>query len=406
MCWTMRYAATVWMVSMMVGCSHYGPAIMHSGQQPYTEALQQARDEQMLANLVRLRYMEMPVFLQISSINTQFALGGNIGASGTLNEGATPNVLGLSGGMNYEERPTITYALPESRQYLGRLLAPLGASQLAVLAQAGWGADTVMRSGVKRINGLAGVLAGASSPRRLKQRARFLEAVKLMTDLRDDGLAELSYGMKMTPTSSPTASLTGRGIAEAQAAFGGEFYTDKSGMYVLYTFKQLLYLLFSGASDYSPKAKRLRQLLQLDPKRYNFALIDSDRADDEKDRLYAHKATAALDPQAVWTELGMQNRSMMEVMSLLSKAVETPKEHIETGVVKGDAIASDLFAVRCSASMPSDAAVKIRRRGYWFYIDATDHRSKDTFALLNALLAVTAGTVPGADPVLTLPIGG
>ena len=97
------------------------------------EALQQASDEQLLLNLVRLRYMEMPVFLQTSNINTQFAVRSDLAASGTINEGNIPNVLGLSAGLGFEERPAISCGLPNSRDFPGRLLAPIGANQLGLL---------------------------------------------------------------------------------------------------------------------------------------------------------------------------------------------------------------------------------------------------------------------------------
>jgi len=79
--------------------------------------------EQLLLNIVRLRYDESPFFLQLSSISTTFAAQQNLGVSGQIPEGG-PNALGLSGGVSYMESPTVTWSLPDSSEYYGRLLSP------------------------------------------------------------------------------------------------------------------------------------------------------------------------------------------------------------------------------------------------------------------------------------------
>jgi len=63
------------------------------------------------------------------------------------------------------------------------------------------------------------------------------------------------------------------------------------------------------------------------------------------------------------------------------------------------------FVIRSSSDEPSDASLRIKYRGYWFYIPDNDLKSRKEFALITALFAVTGGTVPGAHPVLTLPVG-
>ena len=59
----------------------------------------------------------------------------------------------------------------------------------------------------------------------------------------------------------------------------------------------------------------------------------------------------------------------------------------------------------CSTKKPACAAVAVKYRGYWFYIDDRDHSSKATFALLMQLFELRAGGGPGKGPVLTLPVG-
>lgn len=64
------------------------------------------------------------------------------------------------------------------------------------------------------------------------------------------------------------------------------------------------------------------------------------------------------------------------------------------------------FVVRVAKTRPHQAAVAVKYRRHWFYIDDRDPASKPTFLLLRRILAlkVQAG---GAEalPILRLPIG-
>ena len=54
---------------LLTGCL-VGPRALQRDHLRYTQALREIQDEHRLMNLVRLRYMETPVFLQVTSINT------------------------------------------------------------------------------------------------------------------------------------------------------------------------------------------------------------------------------------------------------------------------------------------------------------------------------------------------
>lgn len=129
----------------------------------------------------------------------------------------------------------------------------------------------------------------------------------------------------------------------------------------------------------------------------------------EKGRAYTGESPAALDPEAVWPEIGLRGRSMMEIMQIASAAVQVPAEDMSLGIVFVDPSSTSdpadrLLVIKSSEAEPSNATLRIRYRNHWFYIEDNDLRSREAFALLNALFAVTAGTVPGANPILTLPV--
>ncbi len=104
---------------------------------------------------------------------------------------------------------------------------------------------------------------------------------------------------------------------------------------------------------------------------------------------------------------------MLEIMQVASKEVRVPREDVERGTatpnrsqdLQSDTDAANWFVIKSSDSAPSNSRLSIKYRDHWFYIDDTDLQSRETFAMLTALFAVVGGTVPGAHPVLTLPVG-
>ena len=70
----MTKTTLVWILFFSVlhtGCA-VGPSALQRDHPRYTQALREIQDEHRLLNLVRMRYMETPVFLQITSINTTY----------------------------------------------------------------------------------------------------------------------------------------------------------------------------------------------------------------------------------------------------------------------------------------------------------------------------------------------
>jgi hypothetical protein len=105
-------------------------------------------------------------------------------------------------------------------------------------------------------------------------------------------------------------------------------------------------------------------------------------------------------------------------MFYLSKGVEVPQCHQEEDLVKhtwdADGCAFDWqrvldgnFRVHSCQSRPRQAAIAVKYRGYWFYIDDRDHASKTTFFQLMKIMRLQVhGGGAGALPVLTLSVGG
>ena len=402
-------------MGILSGCT-VGPSLYKSSFNDYNDAIRKTSDGQMLTNLVRMRYLESPVFLQVASLNTSFSVGANAGISGT-NASGGPDSVGANVGGSYSENPTITFSLPESKEYYGRLMAPLSANQITMLVEAGYDSEAVMRTSLRRINRLKNLTVDLSNktppPPSYDD---FNETFRLLKKLNVEGLVEFGPGLGTAVWSAPVSVSPG-GLAEAallatevffQNTAGGELIKNEKGEYQLHTFARRLSIRFAPAAANSADAQRVRELLDLDPSRNSFAMLEIELANIEKGRAYRGAAPAALDPEAVWTEVGLLGRSMMEIMQLASTTVQVPAEDLEAGIVFPAPPAPRMqvawLDIKSSADEPSNATLRIKFRGNWFYIEDSDLESRETFSMLNAMFAVTGGTVPGANPILTLPV--
>jgi hypothetical protein len=410
-------ASGIVLMFALAGCT-IGPRMYESSFNDYNDAIRKTSDGQMLANLVRMRYFESPIFLQVASVSTNFTLNTSVGATGTFNQGAA-NSSGLSAGAGFSENPTITFSLPESREYYGRLMAPLSADQITLLIEAGFDSEVLMRTAIRRINRLRNLTIEYSTyPQAPSSYAEFLEVFALIKKLSFEGLVEFGPGLGTTVWSAPVGPVDHGGLSGvallatqvfAQWTAGGELIPNEKNEIQLHTFKRRMSLRFAPAAVDSPDAQRLRKLLSLSPEKNAFPISDLELTKIEKGRAYTGASPAALDPTAIWPSIGLQGRSMMEIMQIASAAVQVPAKDTEAGIafvdpsVTSDA-GGDWLVVRSSKDEPENASLRIRYRDQWFYVADNDLQSREAFALLNALFAVTGGTVPGANPILTLPV--
>ena len=94
-----------WLLS---GCSGIGPLTVPRDRFDYTAAIADSWKNQMLFNMVRIRYGDAPVFMEVSSVISQYQIAGqiNLGATVTNHPWFNSENVGATG--NYVDRPTIT----------------------------------------------------------------------------------------------------------------------------------------------------------------------------------------------------------------------------------------------------------------------------------------------------------
>jgi len=114
-------------------------------------------------------------------------------------------------------------------------------------------------------------------------------------------------------------------------------------------------------------------------------------------------------PEEPSDSLAISTRSLLQIAVYLSHGVEVPEAHGSTGVARpAEEQApdlSDLFRVRVSSKKPEQPGTAVEYRDHWFFISASDHVSKRTFTLMQALFLSQIVEEPGqAAPVLTIPL--
>ena len=365
----------------LAACNTLGPrAVRHAGVH-YTAAVAQSWDEQLLANLVRLRYGQAPLFMEVTSLSTQYNLAAGVHfeplwtrPEQTIKEG-TSTATGLvtsrkqvvsddeyshSLGVDYYERPTVTYIPLRGQAFITSLLSPIGIDDVLLLTSSGWSIERIFVLCAQRINELSNApSASGPTPRDEPRFQGYREAVRLLRELQVRG--ELWIDVRNKD--------------------GGNYP----------------YLELSESAKEGPLLERMRE---------SFGLPSEERA------WPVHSVWASRRPG----ELAIQTRSLLGVLYFLCNSVEIPEAHLQRGwavQTKGANesafdwrdVTGDWLRVRTSKSAPADAVVKIRYEGHWFYIAKDDVSSKYTFTFLAALFALQAGEVPRVSPALTIPVG-
>jgi len=404
---------------VLSSCNTIGPRVVHTSRVEYSQALADGFNEQMLLNLVRMRYRDTPQFLEVSTLTTAYVLGGSASAGATVGGGETDVGISVSGG--YTESPTVSYTPLAGEDVVEKLLTPVEVSTLYLLMRSGWSIERVLRLAVREMRLEGGHLlrnapsADGPTPDYHPQYLDFRLATEELREMQKQGLVRVD---------AVCASADCRTAAKAKKEAAGESATEAA-------FEPFLVL-----AEPPPADGCLGTGLGLEPPEQPGRLLlglASGRMDD-------------LDP-AVGTpsggerkQLHLYPRSLMAVYYFLSQSVQVPAEHAHLvtatplegaaepacpgelhrwkaaqcppsptatpGLDWTDTVLGDLFVVRSSAREPQDAFVRVRYRGQWFYIPDCDLESKTTFALLTQLFSLQSGDPKDRAANVILSLGG
>jgi hypothetical protein len=112
-------------ILLLVGCSGIGPQTVARDRFDYTAALSDSWKTQMLLNVMRLRYGDAPVFLDVASVINQYAWERqvNFGLFWAHDPGFNSQNVGGVG--RYTDRPTITCTPLTGEKFARSLMTPI-----------------------------------------------------------------------------------------------------------------------------------------------------------------------------------------------------------------------------------------------------------------------------------------
>lgn len=343
-------------VFALIGCSGIGPSTVQRDRFDYQGAVTRSWKEQTLLNIVKVRYLDMPAFLDVSQIVASYTLEGTLtlGAAQQLSSAAsavgdTSNVA-VTG--RWADTPTITYTPLIGSAFSKRLLTPLPPSMLLFMTQAGWPVDMLMLLTVQSINGIE-----AAGP----------------TAERYQRLVALLRGLQL------------------KEALGTRVLESKSGDDTID--KNVLFFKADKTLDAEARAmkKEVIEILGLPEDRNEYQVI------------YGLEPTAA-------GELAIITRSMMQIMMLTSRDVEIPQSDERDGRAlqvppTGAERRRGALHIKYSNTKgrPNEAYAAVPYRSGWFWIDDRDVESKRTFAAVMILFTVAETGGRENLPLVTIP---
>ena len=344
-------------------CSSIGPTTVPRDRSDYGVAIGDSWKQQTLLNIVKLRYGDFPVFMEVAQVIAGYQLQTTAGVGLSAQNYITTAVGGpaaiagnVAAGATYIDRPTLIYAPLTGNDFIKTLMRPIPPAAVMFLLQSGYAATMVMPLTVDSINGVTNESRrpGMSRP----GDPEFTRLVQLLYELqRADAL---QIRIERSKDSSDTTVI---GFPPA-----------------------------SATSDIASKIAEMRRLLHLAGHGQSYQVRYGG---------WSGKGD----------EIAIATRSMLQVMLELGIFAQVPDADVsggratpgvQNGVLPAGAPPPPLNILGGSAP-PPEVYAAIQYKGRWFWIADTDIRSKTIFTGVMLLFSISDVGVRSAPPVVTVP---
>lgn len=362
------FSSIISIACIVSSCATIGPKVLPQNKQGYNIALQTNSDEQLLLNIVRLHYGASPYFVGVTNVASQLEFGASLNANYGATQSRTARTTGLTtgfsygaaGGVNYLEKPTISYVPLQGQKFTQQILAPISAKNIFLLIRSGWSIARVLRVAVQRL----GPMYNAPSASRPTSKhapiyKRYITFVHMMRALQRD------QDLEVAPV-------------QVNKQFG-------------------IRIRFINFQKHRKLIRQLFKVLGIHHSYHQIILVKNG---------FSRKKPYLLP---------MQTRSFMGVLYFLSKSVDTPPDAIKRGSVtittdslgrpfNWNLVMQGMLHIHFARLRPRNAFSAVDYRNMCFYIEDSDNDSKSTLALLHLIFSLQSTEVKGVTPVLTLSV--
>jgi len=342
---------------LLPGCA-LGPDSIKHDRFDYTETLSSSWKQQMLINMVKLRYGDTPVFLDVVSVISQYSIETTADLRFTWVHpvASVGDSKSTGASARYTDKPTITYSPLSGERFARSIMKPIPPPALLSLIQAGYPIDLVLRACTQSVNGIRNRYGGLARSRQADP--EFYPLLERLRRMQNSGA--LSLRVEKTGENEGVL-MTFRGKVDA---------------------------------DLEKDIAEVRKTLNLDPNAREFKI--------------SYGAIAANDK-----EVAILSRSMLEIIIDLGSNIAVPPQHVAEKRTAptmppenlNGAEIPPLIRITSSSHKPDDSFVAVPYKDHWYWIDDRDVRSKAVFSFLMFVFSLTETQGKEGAPIVTIPAG-
>lgn len=339
----------------LAGCTRLGAPAIVRDRFDYSVAISESWKTQMLLNIVKIRYSDTPVFMDVTSVINLVGVQNTVNLAAGWSFPPSANTQAIGGTSTWAEKPTITYAPLTGEKFTRSLLTPITPYALLSMVQAGWPVKVLFTLCVKSINDMDNQSSAPGFAR--TEDPEFRQLIGWLEQIQKSGAVGTRIERK---DRQDTAIMVFRRKADREI-----------GQSIL----------------------EVRRLLNLKPGAEDFTII------------YGAAPTRE-------GEVAVLTRSIMDIIIELCSQIDVPAEHAAEGrtyatspeIGEGTGQTPPLIRVRCGREKPADSFVAVQNRHFWFWIDDRDRQSKSIFTFLMILLSLVETGPSPQGPTVTVPI--